>query len=282
MWASLRPPGFVACLFTGANAALIVGCDRESPSLRSTVVTVVLLHGFPETSAIWQPLREHLSEHDVIALQLPGFGCATPANWSATKEAYLEWLKRELTSLSAQHGAFDLVGHDWGGGLALAAVTEQPEGVRSWVCDIAGVFHPDYQWHDFARFMQLPDVDEEMVVNVLSEELFSSLGFPRDIGGQIASCIDSEYARCALSLYRSATQPAMVEWAKRVAVAQVRPGLVLKGEFDNYAGNLEQVTVIADQLGAMLKVIPNQGHWWMMSDPSGAATTLEAFWNSLD
>lgn len=77
----------------------------------------------------------------------------------------------------------------------VAAVAARPDLVRSWVCDILGDFHPDYQWHDFARFMQLPDANEAM----------------------------------------------------------------------------------SDQIGATTRVISDQGHWWMLSDPEGGAAMLEEF-----
>jgi hypothetical protein len=160
-------------------------------------------------------------------------------------------------------------------------VAARPDLVRRCVCDILGVFHPDYQWHDFARFMQLPDANEEMVVNVLTEELFVSLGFPGDVAGEVVASIDDEYARCALALYRSAAQPAMVEWGRGISTAGNRPGLVLKAELDSYAGTLEQVEAMSDQIGATTRLIPDQGHWWMLSDPEGGVAMLEEFWATL-
>jgi len=35
----------------------------------------VFVHGVPETPAVWDRLRVELHRDDVIALQLPGFGC---------------------------------------------------------------------------------------------------------------------------------------------------------------------------------------------------------------
>jgi pimeloyl-ACP methyl ester carboxylesterase len=73
----------------------------------------VFVHGVPETPAIWDGLRSCLRREDVIALQLPGFGCARPDGFAATKEAYVAWLVAALEPISAQ-GPIDLVGHDWG------------------------------------------------------------------------------------------------------------------------------------------------------------------------
>ena len=48
-------------------------------------MTVVLLHGNPETPVIWEPLIAELDRTDVVTPQLPGFGCAVPEGFSAAK-----------------------------------------------------------------------------------------------------------------------------------------------------------------------------------------------------
>ena len=68
----------------------------------------VLVHGVPETPAVWDLLRAQLKRADVIALQLPGFGCPRPAGFGATKEEYVAWLVGELEQIAAQ-GPIDLV-----------------------------------------------------------------------------------------------------------------------------------------------------------------------------
>jgi hypothetical protein len=46
------------------------------------VMGVVLVHGNPETSAVWDPLRAALGRDDVICLSPPGFGAPTPSRAS--------------------------------------------------------------------------------------------------------------------------------------------------------------------------------------------------------
>ena len=94
----------------------------------------VLVHGVPETPALWDPLRAHLAREEVVALQLPGFGCSRPAGFGATKEEYVSWLVAELEKARAD-GEIDLVGHDWGGGFVVRVVSTRPDLVRSWVTD---------------------------------------------------------------------------------------------------------------------------------------------------
>src|SRR5205807_1076857 len=120
----------------------------------------VLVHGVPETPALWDGLRLHLNRADVAALQLPGFGCPRPDGFGATKEEYVEWLVGEVERVGAD-GSVDLVGHDWGGGLVVRLVSTRPELVRTWVSDAAGVGDESFEWHEFAKIWQTPGAGEE-------------------------------------------------------------------------------------------------------------------------
>jgi pimeloyl-ACP methyl ester carboxylesterase len=55
-------------------------------------MTVVLVHGNPETEALWGPLIEALGREDVVCLSPPGFGAPLPDGFSATYLAYRDWL----------------------------------------------------------------------------------------------------------------------------------------------------------------------------------------------
>ena len=120
-----------------------------------TLPVVVALHGNPETPVIWEPLIAELGrlnpDRRVITPQLPGFGCVAPAGFGATKEEYAAWFAATLDMIVAEHGPVDLLGHDWGGGIAMRVVATHPHLVRSWTSDVLGLFHADYVWHDFAQ-----------------------------------------------------------------------------------------------------------------------------------
>src|SRR5687768_13340530 len=118
---------------------------------------IVLVHGVPETAELWDDVRERLDQPSV-ALRMPGFGCARRDGFTATKDAYVDWLLVELAKIDEP---IDLVGHDWGGGLSIRVGTKYPEAVRSWTTDVAGIAHPDYRWHDFAKIWQTPGEGEK-------------------------------------------------------------------------------------------------------------------------
>ena len=71
----------------------------------------LFIHGVPDTPHLWEPLISvlDLSENDYRAPALPGFGCARPAGFSATKEAYTDWLVGQMEDIG---GGIDIVGQD--------------------------------------------------------------------------------------------------------------------------------------------------------------------------
>jgi pimeloyl-ACP methyl ester carboxylesterase len=99
-------------------------------------MTVVLVHGNPETEGIWGPLVDALGRDDVVRLSPPGFGEPLADDFPVTYLAYRDWLERELAQVDEP---IDLVGHDWGGGHVVNAVMHRPELVRSWASYAVGV-----------------------------------------------------------------------------------------------------------------------------------------------
>src|SRR3978361_2147260 len=173
-------------------------------------MTIVLVHGNPETDAIWGPLVDALGRDDVVRLSPPGFGAPLPEGFPATYLAYRDWLEAELERFDEP---VDLVGHDWGGGHVMTAMMHRPELVRSWASDAVGLFDPDYVWHDLAQVWQTEGAGEELVGTLLGGTLqertdqMASFGIPVDIASSIAAEQDADMGRAILLLYRSAAQP---------------------------------------------------------------------------
>lgn len=244
----------------------------------------ILVHGNPETPAVWGPLRTSLGRQDVVALQLPGFGVAAPDGFGATKDEYVEWLVGELERVGEP---VDLVGHDWGGGFALRVACTRPELLRSWASDVAGLLDPDYVWHDFARIWQAPGAGERWVADTVASpkearvERLRAGGVPPEQAAAFADALDAEMGRCILALYRSAAQPAMAEWGQDAEAASARPGLVIAPGDDPFTGGTAMARRSAERMGARFEVLDGLAHWWMLQDPARGARLLEDFWSSL-
>ncbi len=247
-------------------------------------MTIVLVHGNPETDAIWGPLVDALQRDDVIRLSPPGFGAPLPAGFAATYLDYRDWLEGELEAID---GPIDLVGHDWGGGHVMNVVMHRPELVRSWASDVVGLFDPDYVWHDLAQVWQTPDEGEKLVDSLMEgtlqdrAERMASMGIPDDVATAIAAAQGPEMGQAILTLYRSAAQPALAEAGRALENAAARPGLSLLATEDPYVGSDEIRRRAAHRAGARTEVLDQLGHWWMLQDPVRGAAVLSGFWDTL-
>ncbi|OBK17935.1 alpha/beta fold hydrolase [Mycobacterium asiaticum] len=246
---------------------------------------VVLVHGNPETDAIWDPLVGALGRRDVVRLSPPGFGAPLPDDFPATYLAYRDWLEAELEQIA---GPIDLVGHDWGGGHVVNVVMHRPELVRSWASDVVGLFDPEYVWHDMAQIWQTPEAGEELVETMMAGTVedraaqLAGLGITPDIAASLAEAQGPEMGRAILVLYRSARQPAIAEAGQGLANAAVRPGLSILATEDPYVGSEEIRRRAAARAGARTEVLDGLGHWWMVQDPARGAAVLDRFWAMLD
>ncbi|HEV2053694.1 MAG TPA: alpha/beta hydrolase [Methylomirabilota bacterium] len=234
----------------------------------------VFVHGVPDTQQVWNAVNSGLDRKDVVTLSLPGFGCPLPAGFSATKEAYVEWV---LGQLAALQEPIDLVDHDWGGLLVVRAMSVRPDAVRSWVAGGAPLDR-EYLWHQAAKEWQTPGVGEKVMAGLTAEALGAALvaaGVPGADAAETAAHVDPTMKQCILKLYRSAVH-AGEEWEddlKRVSA----PGLVLWGEKDPYAA-VEFGARLAQKTRARFVFFPACSHWWQLERPAEVAAELERFW----
>ncbi len=102
---------------------------------------VVALHGWGRTRADWNAT---LQGYDALAIDLPGFG-ATPApdtGWSTSE--YAEWVGECLDEVLSSGGARPvLVGHSFGGRVAVRLAATNPELVRGIVLTGVPLLRPE-------------------------------------------------------------------------------------------------------------------------------------------
>jgi|SRR4051794_15023483 haloacetate dehalogenase len=93
---------------------------------------VVLLHGFPQTHAMWRKVTPLLAGHTVICPDLRGYGeSPKPLDGYSKRE-----LAADVVALARELGyaRFALVGHDRGALVAFRAALDHPEVVTHLVC----------------------------------------------------------------------------------------------------------------------------------------------------
>jgi haloacetate dehalogenase len=115
-------PGFTAKWIDGPAGKIFARVGGSGPA-------VVLLHGFPQTHAIWHHIATELAKsHTVVCLDLRGYG------WSAAPESQggALYSKRAMgedvvAAMSALgHLRFDVVGHDRGARVAYRLALDHP------------------------------------------------------------------------------------------------------------------------------------------------------------
>jgi pimeloyl-ACP methyl ester carboxylesterase len=244
---------------------------------------IALVHGCPETAAVWGPLISALGRYDVVCLSPPGFGAPCPERWVASLSDYQRWLISELEQLGSP---VDLVGHDWGGVLAATAAMTRPDLLRSWCTDVLGLLAPGYVWHERAQVWQTVGAGEAAVAETIAAgpdrlaARLDSLGMRFDVATEVAGGYDEAMGRCILALYRSAAQPVMAELGRGLPAAGRRPGLAVIASADPFVGTEDMCRRSAELCGARVEVLEGLGHWWMVQDPVRSAETLGRFWRS--
>ena len=243
-------------------------------------VTVCLVHGNPETAAVWNRLAPLLDRGPVVRLSPPGFGAPVPPRFTATVEEYRRWL---VTELERFERPVHLVGHDWGGAHVMNVVMTRPELVRSWVCDVIGLFDQDYQWHDRVKVWATPGAGEDAVAGLIGppvSERAAALvdrGMHEDVALPVAECQNVAMGDCILRLYRDAVQPTMARLGRNLERAAARPGLSILAGDDHYAPD-EQHRRASARAGAEVAVLDGLGHWWFTQDPERGAAAINRFW----
>ncbi len=247
---------------------------------------LVLVHGNPESAAIWGPIIGALDRADAVALSPPGFGVPAPRGFDCSATAYRDWLAAQLELFRAP---VDLVGHDWGGIHVAALAMSRPDLIRSWASDALGVFAPDYLWHARARVWQQEGAGEASVQELWGGDLqqrlavTSALGMTGRMAERVAAGMDPEMGRAVLKLLRSARQPAMAEAGRHLPNAAQRPGLALIAvdDFGRASGTLAQHEWAAREAGARMAHLEGVGHWWPAETPAPVAEALTSFWAEL-
>jgi pimeloyl-ACP methyl ester carboxylesterase len=236
-------------------------------------VPAVLVHGVPDTAAMWSPLLAELTRTDVVTLSLPGFGTPLPEGFGATKEEYVDWIAAQLEEVGEP---VDLVGHDWGSLLTQRVALTRPELLRSFTLS-NGAVTERFAWHDIALQWQTPEVGEQLMESFSGDLVVAGLasaGHPR--AEQAAADIDETMKRCILALYRSATDlPA--DWSPTGPAP--RPALVLWGR-DDPVGPPASGQRFAAATGARI-VLLDGGHWAILEHAREAAGELQSFWAGL-
>ena len=250
--------------------------------------TVILLHGYTQTSLMWKPIIPRLAEKfTVIAPDLPGIGDSDiPKDGLDMKSAAIR-IHELAKSLGVQKAR--VVGHDIGLMVAYAYAAQFPSeteklvvmdaflpGVAGWedVYNDPGIWHfrfngptPealvkgreriyfDYFWNDFAadKTHSIPEADRKVYVAAYSRPGRMHAGWA----------------------YFVSFQQAAKDFAQLSQTKLTMPVLAIGGEKANGTVLGEQMKLVATN--ATMIVLKNTGHWVMEEKPKETTDALVNF-----
>ena len=169
---------------------------------------VVLLHGNPGSCQDWARLYGPLAErYQAFAFDRPGHGHSDRPNHSdVTVEVQARLLGAALDELRVERPI--LVGHSWGGALALAYALQYPRDVSGLVLLAPAVYEGDDGVSFLSKVPAWPVIGD--VVNFLFTPLISSLLVRTDLKKAFApDAVPKHYLRHTLAEW---TVPKKVKW----------------------------------------------------------------------
>lgn len=241
--------------------------------------TVVLVHGFPESSLMWAPLLVGLAEAGfrAIAPDLYGLGESTDSG-AATYERNVAALADFIDGLGLDEVA--LVVHDWGGFVGLTWACQHPARVTALVISSTGFFS-DGHWHGLAETMRSEQGEE--VVGALDRLGFGAMLRGLSDGFDEAH-IDAYWApferghgrRATLEFYRSMDFEKFAPHEGKLAELAF-PTLLLWGERDPFAPLSGARRFEREIPGAELVVLEGAGHFVYEDEPERTRREVVSF-----
>ena len=246
---------------------------------------VILLHGFPESSAMYEPMIPVLARagYQVVAFDQRGY---SPGARPSGVEAYATGkLVADVFAVADAVGfdTFHLVGHDWGAAVGWQAVFEGSPRIRSWSAlsiphmgAYAAAIQSDADQQErsaYVRFFRLPR---------LPEMLFSFNGF-----AMMRSAIYSSHARKTVDEYIAIfSEPgaltAAFNWYRASDISDAPPGnLEVTVPTAFIWGN--QDPVVGDRVvdaqrqyfsGSLRETELDTGHWLLETEPQAVIAAV--------
>lgn len=257
---------------------------------------VLLLHGWPESGAMWDRLAPLLADagYRVAAPDLKGFGRSDAPRDGYDPETLADETAQLIRSLHVRKAV--VVGHDWGGAVALATAFRHPGRVRALATAASPYRRLDlrHAWHiPLLNVPVLPEllfrhVAEPVVRRLVRRAAAVREAFGDDRLAAYAEAVAREPAAW-LTYYRRLSRRAvarsvLVRTRRRLPIVpdpgpvnRLRmPALVLWGVEDPVTP-VALARGVAEDLGAELVTLPGVGHFPAEEAPLEVARELLRF-----
>jgi pimeloyl-ACP methyl ester carboxylesterase len=244
---------------------------------------VVLLHGFPESNAMYQPVIERLTAQGYRCLAPLQRGYSPGARPKRRRDYRDSELVGDIVTLIDSVGAqrVHLVGHDWGAAAAWYVAQRFPERVHT--LSALSVPHPAaflkavatsrqaaFSW--YMLFFQLPWLPERLLLSRRAKsEFIASRSAPELAEAEVAAFAQPGMLKSALNWYRGIPFSSPRETAKVVTV----PTLYVWSDNDvalkEKCAQLCADYVVADY---RFEVLEGTSHWLLDEQPETVADLI--------
>jgi pimeloyl-ACP methyl ester carboxylesterase len=260
--------------------------------LANTGPGVVMLHGFPETSAMWTPLIELLADqgYRVVAFDQRGY---SPGARPRGVESYaIPQLVDDVFAIATTAGMsqFHLIGHDWGAAVGWAAAMERPESLYSWtslsiphIASFGAALANDEDQRKRSSYMLL------FRTPLLPEALFTFNNLDlmkRAVYGEMS---DAQRAEYVATFSEPGALTAALNWYRAPAGFSVAPApkvripvLFIWGNHDPAVGRAAVDGQKEFIEGPLEYLELNAGHWLMEEATDQVDSTILTFLKSVD
>jgi pimeloyl-ACP methyl ester carboxylesterase len=262
--------------------ARVAGLDGDGPAL-------LLLHGFPETSIMWEPLIEvaELAGYRVVAFDQRGYSpLARPEAVAAYR---LPELVADIFAVADEVGfeRFHLVGHDWGAIVGWAAAGQDRERIISFVSlsiphtSAIRVANRGQAPPLYVRFFRTPGVPETLFtageLALMRNTLYASMP-ERQVDEYLGVFSEPGALRAAFNWYRA--MPDQFIASDALASEVVQPVLYVFGTRDLQVFTRKEVRDLQLRFvtGPFEQIELDASHWLIQEQPDAV---VEAVMNHL-
>jgi pimeloyl-ACP methyl ester carboxylesterase len=254
--------------------------------------TVLLIHGWPQTSRAWSKVAPLLDQYDLIMPDLRGLGDSSIAAHGYDKKTLAADLCKLVTGTLGIREMF-VVGHDWGGVVAFfaaAALEKQCLGMAMLDVTVPGSpsisFGQDgKRWHH--QFHQTDGLAQMLIggnERAYFSWFFRTFGFredavhPDDIEEYLRTYSEPERLSAILAYYR--TIPEDIENAREIQRKKLAMPVLGLGGADSFGRGGEPVKSLTDYSNDVHGgAIAECGHWIPEEQPEVLAEKLEQFFS---
>lgn len=261
--------------------------DSSAPDAGKGKETILLIHGFPETSHQFHRVITPLSEagYRVVAPDYRGAGLSSKPLTGYTKTQMAEDLRILMQEHLSIQDKIHVVGHDIGGMIAYAYASRYANDVASVIwgeCPLPGTSSyeevkatPALFHFVFHQIRDLPETliagkEREYLTHFYNKLAYNSAGIAKeDVDIYTLAFSQPGAIRCGLEVYRSFDQDAEEnrKWLKENGKVKV-PSLLMMGAKSGL-GEMADTMARETHENANVLQVEGSGHWIAEENPDG-------------